>query len=69
MDTTRAIAVCTTLASTGLSTFRWAVEGTISWLHSFRRLRIRWELRDDTYEAFFGLAACLITHRHIQRLC
>ncbi|WP_435856953.1 IS5 family transposase [Streptomyces longwoodensis] len=54
---------------TGLGTFRWVVERTISWLHGFRRLRIRWERRDDIHEAFLGLATCLITHRHVQRLC
>ncbi|MEV7796609.1 transposase, partial [Streptomyces sp. NPDC087512] len=54
---------------TGLGTFRWVVERTISWLHGFRRLRIRWERRDDIHEAFLGLAVCLITHRHVQRLC
>nr|WP_239115419.1 IS5 family transposase [Streptomyces sp. SID8499] len=53
----------------GLGTFRWVVERTISWLHGFRRLRIRWERRDDIHEAFLGLATCLITHRHVQRLC
>ena len=40
-----------------------------SWLHGFRRLRIRWERRDDIHEAFLGVAVCLITHRHVQRLC
>ncbi|MCX5060202.1 IS5 family transposase [Streptomyces sp. NBC_00461] len=54
---------------TGLGTFRWVVERTISWLHGFRRLRIRWERRDDIHEAVLGLAVCLITHRHVQRLC
>ncbi|WP_442816782.1 IS5 family transposase [Streptomyces sp. NBC_01445] len=54
---------------TGLGVFRWVVERTISWLHGFRRLRIRWERRDDIHEAFLGLATCLITHRHVQRLC
>ncbi|WP_282797578.1 IS5 family transposase [Streptomyces sp. CC224B] len=54
---------------TGLGISRWAVERTISWLHGFRRLRIRWERRDDIHEAFLGLATCLITHRHVQRLC
>ncbi|WP_239768717.1 IS5 family transposase [Streptomyces sp. CL12-4] len=53
----------------GLGIFRWVVERTISWLHGFRRLRIRWERRDDIHEAFLGLATCLITHRHVQRLC
>ncbi|MDW8470362.1 MULTISPECIES: IS5 family transposase [Streptomyces] len=53
----------------GLGIFRWVVERTLSWLHGFRRLRIRWERRDDIHEAFLGLATCLITHRHVQRLC
>ncbi|MFF4978180.1 IS5 family transposase [Streptomyces sp. NPDC001083] len=54
---------------TGLGIFRYVVERTIAWLHGFRRLRIRWERRDDIHEAFLGLAVCLITHRHAQRLC
>jgi hypothetical protein len=49
----------------------WASSGlrsrTIAWLHGFRRLRIRWERRDDVHEAFLGLVTCLITHRHVQR--
>ncbi|CAL9329195.1 hypothetical protein SUDANB126_00043 [Streptomyces sp. enrichment culture] len=53
----------------GLGTFRWAVERTVSWLHGFRRPRSRWERRDDIHEALLGLATCLITHRHVQRLC
>ncbi|MER7636473.1 IS5/IS1182 family transposase, partial [Streptomyces coelicoflavus] len=28
-----------------------------------------WERRDDIHEAFLGLAVCLITHRHVRRLC
>ncbi|MFF8391831.1 IS5 family transposase, partial [Cellulosimicrobium funkei] len=52
----------------GLGIFRYVVERTIAWLHGFRRLRIRWERRDDIHEAFLGLATCLITHRHVQRL-
>ncbi|AIA07800.1 hypothetical protein DC74_7378 [Streptomyces noursei] len=53
----------------GLGIFRYVVERTISWLHGFRRLHIRWERRDDIHEAFLGLATCLITYRHVQRLC
>ncbi len=52
---------------TGLGTFRWVVERTISSLYGSRRLRIRWERRDDIHEALLGLAVCLITHRHVQR--
>ncbi|MER6784283.1 IS5 family transposase [Streptomyces sp. NPDC000658] len=54
---------------TGTGTFRYGVERTIAWLQGFRRLRIRWERHDDIREAFLGLAVCLITHRHVQRLC
>ncbi|MET9669682.1 IS5 family transposase [Streptomyces sp. NPDC006475] len=53
----------------GLGVHRWVVERTIAWLHGLRRLRTRWERRDDIHEAFLGLATCLITHRHVQRLC
>jgi hypothetical protein len=35
---------------------RWAVEQSIALLHWFRRLRIRWEIRDDIHEAFLSLA-------------
>jgi len=28
------------------------IEQSIALLHWFRRLRIRWEIRDDTHEAF-----------------
>ncbi|MET9820680.1 MULTISPECIES: transposase [Streptomyces] len=54
---------------TGLGIFRYVVERTIARLHGFRRLRIRWERRDNIHEAIIGLAVCLITHRHVQRLC
>ncbi|SBU91420.1 Transposase DDE domain-containing protein [Streptomyces sp. MnatMP-M77] len=53
----------------GLGIHRWVVERTIAWLRGFRRLRIRWERRDDIHEAFLGLATCLTTHRHVKRLC
>ncbi|MFB7475079.1 transposase [Kitasatospora sp. NPDC056184] len=53
----------------GLGAHRWVVERAIAWLHGFRRLRIRWERRDDIHEAFLGLATSLITHRNARRLC
>jgi hypothetical protein len=34
-----------------------------------KRLRIRWERRDDIHEAFLGLATYMITFRHVARLC
>ncbi|MFI6920818.1 transposase [Nonomuraea spiralis] len=44
----------------GLGVHRWVVEQTIALLHWFRRLSIRWEIRDDIHEAFMALAAALI---------
>jgi transposase len=53
----------------GLGALRWVVERTIAWYHGFRRLRVRWERRDDIHEALLGAATCVITWRHVQRLC
>ncbi|RMF69537.1 MAG: IS5 family transposase [Calditrichaeota bacterium] len=54
----------------GLGKVRWVVERTIAWFHSFRRLRIRWERRDDIHEAFMKLAVCLICfHSFVARFC
>ena len=44
----------------GLGRYRWVVEQTFAWLHQFKPLRIRWEYRADTHEAFLKLACCLI---------
>ena len=51
----------------GLGKVRWVVERTISWLHRFRRLRIRYERRLDIHEAFLTLGCILICHRMPQR--
>lgn len=53
----------------GLGVVRWMVERTIAWYHGMRRLRIRWERRDDMHEAFLSLTTCIITYRHVVRLC
>jgi transposase len=47
----------------GLGKFRWVVERTISWLHQFRRLRVRYEHRDDIHEGFLACAKSLICFR------
>jgi transposase len=44
----------------GLDTKRWVVERTIAWLHQYRRLRIRYERRDDIHEAFLAMGCSLI---------
>ena len=45
----------------GLGKTRWGVERTLSWLHQFRRLRIRWERRDDIHYAFLMIGCSLIS--------
>ncbi|MBD0708307.1 IS5 family transposase, partial [Streptomyces sp. CBMA291] len=45
------------------------VERTNAWIHGFRRLRIRWDIRDDIHEAFLKLACCVITYRRVKALC
>jgi transposase len=49
----------------GLGVFRWVIERTISWLHQFRRLRVRFDRRDDIHEGFCRLAEIVITFRFL----
>jgi transposase len=44
----------------GLGKTRWVVERTISWFHSFGRLRIRKDRRSDIHQAFMKLGMALI---------
>ena len=39
----------------GLGVHRWVVERSLSWLHQFRRLRVRYERRADIHEAFLAI--------------
>lgn len=48
---------------TSLGRVRWVVERTISWLHQFRRLRVRHERRADIHQAFLTLGCILICFR------
>jgi transposase len=50
----------------GLGIYRWVVERTLSWLHQFRRLRIRYERRADIHEAFLSLGCSLICLRWLE---
>jgi transposase len=49
----------------GLGVHRWVVEQSFALLHWFRRLRIRWEIRDDIHEAFLSLACGIICWRRL----
>jgi hypothetical protein len=50
----------------GLGVYRWVVEGTLALLHWFRRLRIRWEIRDDIHDAFVTLGCAIICWRRLR---
>jgi transposase len=53
----------------GLGRQRWVVERTIAWLHQYRRLRIRYERRDDIHEAFLEIGCSLICLKLLQARC
>jgi transposase len=52
----------------GLGVYRWVVERTLSWLHQFRRLRVRFERLPEIHEAFLSLACALICWHYFNRL-
>jgi transposase len=54
-----------TLHGSHLGTHRWVVERTLSWLHQFRRLRVRYEIRADIHEALLSLSCVLICWRSL----
>jgi transposase len=56
-------------SSERLGRHRWVVERTLSWLNQMRRLRVRYERRDDIHEAFVQLGCALITWRAVLRYC
>ncbi len=53
-------------SSETLGRYRWVVERTIAWLNQMRRLIIRYERRDDIYDAFHRLGCCLICFNFLQ---
>ena len=52
----------------GLGTQRWVVERSFTWLHQFRRLRIRWERDPDQHLAFMHLACAIVCWRRLSSL-
>jgi transposase len=53
----------------GLGRKRWVVERTLSWLHQYRRLRVRYERRVDIHEALLTIGCCLICFKQLQAKC
>src|SRR5436190_2311013 len=60
---TPVLAAKSTEHGSGLGVFRWVVERTISWLHSFGRLRRRLDRGTELQQAFLRLACGLICLR------
>ncbi|WP_087881877.1 IS5 family transposase [Caballeronia mineralivorans] len=52
----------------GLGKTRWPVERSIAWLHSFRRLKFRYERYAHVHEAFLSLACALICWTRLKSL-
>jgi transposase len=50
----------------GLGIYRWVIERTNSWLHQFRRLRVRYERRADIHQAFLTLGCAVICYRFLK---
>lgn len=49
----------------GLGTLRYVAEQTLALLHQFRRLRTRFEKRDDLHEALMSLGCSVICWRRL----
>ncbi|MHA3946252.1 IS5 family transposase [Cellulomonas bogoriensis] len=49
----------------GLGKKRWVVERGFAWLHHFKRLRTRYEIRDDLHLGLLKLACILICYRKL----
>ncbi len=56
-------------SSEKLGRYRWVVERTLSWVNRNRRLKVRYERRDDIHQAFLDLGCALICWRYVQQLC
>ena len=55
-----------TARGSGLGVYRWVAEGAVALLRWFRRLRIRWEIRDDIHQAFVTLGCAMICWRRLR---
>ena len=53
----------------GLGKFRYVVEAAFDWLFNQRRLRVRYEKRDDIHQAFLTIGCFLICWCRIMEFC
>ncbi|GAA0466740.1 hypothetical protein GCM10010361_33630 [Streptomyces olivaceiscleroticus] len=55
-----------TVHGSGLGQTRWVIERTFAWLHQFKRLRIRYEVRADLHLGLLQLACSIICLRRLR---
>ena len=53
----------------GLGQYRWVVEAAFAWLFHQRRLRVRYEKRDDIHQAFLNIGCLLICWNRVWEFC
>ncbi len=53
----------------GLGQYRWVVEAAFAWLFHQRRLRVRYEKRDDIHQAFLNIGCLLICWNRVWKFC
>ncbi|GAA3381402.1 hypothetical protein GCM10020367_72510 [Streptomyces sannanensis] len=56
-----------TAHGSSLGKTRWVVERTFAWLHQFKRLRTRYEIRADLHLGLLQLACSIICLRRLRR--
>jgi IS5 family transposase len=56
-------------SSEKLGRYRWVVERTLSWVNRNRRLKVRYERREDIHQAFLDLGCALICWHYVEQLC
>ena len=54
-------------SSERLGRYRWVVERMGAWLNRYRRLKVRYERRDDIHQAFLELGCALICWNFLQQ--
>lgn len=68
-NVTPQIAKRNTEHGSGLGRYRYVVEAAFDWLFNQRRLRLRYEKRDDIHQAFLIIGCLLICWRKIIGFC
>jgi transposase len=63
------IAKRNTAHGSGLGTLRWVVEAAFAWLFQQRRLRVRYEKRDDIHQALLIIGCLLICWNRVCVFC